>query len=128
MIASGEHSFPSEPRRVCRRGVNRPGFAISFDFPHPVAQLGVVQRHTQQMIEQGSFIEGVDAARVLLVSRKSEPPPKTKKTAAFLGRRACLFWALEIAVICDRYLTGLCDPTWTAGRDFAIENGRNAGG
>jgi len=22
MIASGEHSFPSEPRRVCRRGVN----------------------------------------------------------------------------------------------------------
>ena len=22
----------------------------------------------------------------------------------------------------------LFDPTWTAGRDFAIENGRNAGG
>jgi hypothetical protein len=62
MIASGEHSFPSEPRRVCRRGVNRPGFAISCDFPHPIAQLGVVQRHTQQMIEQGSFIEGLDAA------------------------------------------------------------------
>jgi len=27
MIASGEHSFPSEPRRVCRRGVNH-----CFDF------------------------------------------------------------------------------------------------
>jgi hypothetical protein len=27
MIASGEHSFPSEPRRACRRGVNH-----GFDF------------------------------------------------------------------------------------------------
>src|SRR5215469_18745523 len=33
MIGTGEHSFPSEPRQVCRRGANRPGLAISFDFP-----------------------------------------------------------------------------------------------
>ena len=31
---------------------------------------------------------------------------------------------LETDYRADRNL----DPTWTAGRDFAIENGRNAGG
>ena len=30
-----------------------------------------------------------------------------------------LAWRKSIAIL---------DPTWTAGRDFAIENGRNAGG
>jgi hypothetical protein len=25
-------------------------------------------------------------------------------------------------------VVAILDPTWTAGRDFAIENGRNAGG
>jgi len=28
----------------------------------------------------------------------------------------------------DTMETARFDPTWTAGRDFAIENGRNAGG
>ena len=28
----------------------------------------------------------------------------------------------------ERFLGETLDPTWTAGRDFAIENGRNAGG
>jgi hypothetical protein len=27
-----------------------------------------------------------------------------------------------------RAICGMSGPTWTAGRDFAIENGRNAGG
>ena len=31
-------------------------------------------------------------------------------------------WRAEVARVLES------DPTWTAGRDFAIENGRNAGG
>ena len=36
----------------------------------------------------------------------------------------------QAAVAAARYpqVPGVQDPTWTAGRDFAIENGRNAGG
>ena len=46
-------------------------------------------------------------------------PAADRLTARVAGRSA---WSV------GRMVKSMYDPTWTAGRDFAIENGRNAGG
>jgi hypothetical protein len=60
------------------------------------------------------------------------PHNAVKRRAHVIGDIALMLGKLDYPPYLRNHdwpnLSMMLDPTWTAGRDFAIENGRNAGG